>query len=290
MTRLSGLGRRRKMDLFWEQKMSFKERYGPWAVIAGASEGTGSAFARRLAREGVPSLLLARRAAPLRDLADEIRADTGVECATATVDLSALDATESIVAAIGARDIGLFIFNAGSDTNGALFLDRDIEAWDELVQRNVMTTMRCAHHFGVAMRKRGKGGLLLVNSGACYGGLPSISAYAASKAFVLTFAEGLWAELKEGGVDVLTLVLGRTDTPAFRTLLAEKGLPIPPDLASPDAVAEAGLARLAHGPIHNFGYDDEVAGPGLPAAAARRDRILALLGAVKESTGGGASR
>jgi short-subunit dehydrogenase len=270
-----------------EDRMSLKERYGPWAVIAGASEGTGSAFARKLAREGVPSVLIARRLAPLKALADEIRAETGVECATATVDLSALDAAERLAAAVGDRDVGLFIFNAGSDTNGALFLDRDIAAWDELVQRNVMTTMRAAHHFGAAMRKRGKGGLMLVNSGACYGGLPSISAYAASKAFVLTFAEGLWAELKGAGVDVLTLVLGRTDTPAFRTLLAEKGLPIPADLASPDDVAEAGLARLPHGPIHNFGYADEVAGPGLPAAAGRRERILSLLGAMRESTGGG---
>lgn len=267
--------------------MSFKERYGPWAVIAGASEGTGSAFARRLAREGVPSLLLARRPGPLKALADEIRADTGVECAIATIDLSASDATERIVAAVGDRDVGLFIFNAGSDTQGALFLDRDIAVWDELVQRNVMTTMRCCHHFGALMRQRGKGGLLLVNSGACYGGLPSISAYAASKAFVLTFAEGLWAELKSVGVDVLTLVLGRTDTPAFRKLLSDKGLPTPPDLAAPDDVAEAGLARLPHGPVHNFGFADDASGGGMPAAAGRRERVLAMLSAVKESTGGG---
>lgn len=267
--------------------MGFKDKYGPWAVIAGASEGTGSAFARKLAREGVASVLIARRAAPLQALADEIRTDTGIDCATATIDLAAPDAAERVMAAAGGRDVGLFIFNAGADTNGALFLDRDIAAWDDLVQRNVLITQRCCHHFGKAIRARGGGGLLLVNSGACYGGLPSIASYAASKAFVLTFAEGLWAELRGAGVDVLTLVLGQTDTPAYRALLAEKNLPIPPNLASPDDVAEQGLARLPYGPIHNFGVADETSAMGMPAASTRRDRILSLLSAIKQSTGGG---
>src|SRR3546814_10550242 len=82
--------------------------------------------------------------------------------------------------------------------------------------------MQCCHHFANAMRARGHGGLLLVNSGACYGGASSMAVYSASKAFVLCFGETLWAELQPHGVDVLNLVLGRTDTPEFRRLLAEK--------------------------------------------------------------------
>jgi shikimate 5-dehydrogenase len=78
--------------------MSFVERYGPWALITGASEGTGSAFAHRLADEGINCILVARREAPLQALAQAIRAK-GVECVTASVDLSALDATDRIVAA-----------------------------------------------------------------------------------------------------------------------------------------------------------------------------------------------
>lgn len=256
--------------------MSFADRYGPWAVIAGASEGTGRALARRIAANGVPSVLLARRAEPLAALAEEIRRENGVACVVASVDLAATDALERIVAAVGSRTVGLFVSNAGADPNGARFLDRDPGPWLELVQRNVVTTMQCCHHFGGAMRARGKGGLLLVNSGACYGGASFMAAYSASKAFTLCFGEGLWAELRSHGVDVLNLVLGRTDTPAFRKLLADKGLPVPADIASPDDVARIGLERLPHGPVHNWGLADDVAGYAPNSAAARRERILMI--------------
>ena len=256
--------------------MTLSEPYGPWAVVAGASEGTGRAFARLLAANGLPSVLVARRKAPLTTLRDEIVADSGVECITAPVDLALPDACGRIVDAVGFREVGLFISNAGSDTQGSRFLDRGIVAWNELVLRNVNTTMQCAHHFGGLMRKRGRGGLLLVNSGACYGGASFMATYSASKAFTLCFAEGLWAELRPHGVDVLTLVLGRTDTPAFRALLAEKGLPVPADLASPDEVARVGLDRLAHGPIHNWGLADDDAGYMPYSAAKRRERVLMI--------------
>lgn len=254
--------------------MDFADRYGPWAVIAGASEGTGCSFARQLAARGLRCILLARREAPLLELARQIRAETGQECVSAGVDLAAPDALERIVAAVGDRDVGLFVANAGADPNGALFLDREPQDWLALARRNVLTTLQCCHHFGRAMRARGGGGLLLVNSGACYGGGSFMSVYAGTKAFELCFAEGLWAELRPHGVDVLSLVLGQTDTPALRQLLAEKGLPIPRGLASPDAVAATGLDRLAHGPVHNWGVEDTASGYAPSSASARRERVL----------------
>lgn len=256
--------------------MNFTERYGPWALIAGASEGTGRAFALSLAAQGLPSILLARRTTPLVTLAAEIRARSGIDCVTATVDLAATDALDHIVAAVGEREVGLFIANAGSDPHGAQFLDRDVGVWLELIHRNVVTTLQCCHHFARPMRARRRGGILLVNSGACYGGGSFMSAYAASKAFMLGLGEALWSELRPFGVDVLNLVLSRTDTPALRALLADKGLPVPTVLASPDAVAEVGLARLPHGPIHNWGQDDAVAGFAILSARQRRARILAV--------------
>ena len=256
------------------------EQYGPWAVVAGASEGTGRAFARRLAAEGVPSVLIARRQEPLDELAALILDETGVTCVTATIDLSAPDAVDRIREAAGDREIGLYIANAGADGNGSHFLDLDAEPWRALVQRNVVTTMLACHHFGGLMRERRRGGLLLINSGACYGGASYMAAYTASKAFELTFAESLWSELREYGVDVLTLVLGKTDTPAFRALMAEKGRPWSDDgVAAPAEVAEVGLARLSHGPIHNWGQDDDVAGYGSASADARRERVQAITAA-----------
>lgn len=256
--------------------MNFADRYGPWALVTGGSEGTGAAFARKLAARGLNCILVARREAPLASLAAQIRAESRVECVTAAVDLGAADAIERVVAAAGTREVGRFIANAGADTHGAGFLDSDIANWIDLVNINVLSTMRCCHHFGGRMRARGRGGIILVGSGACYGGMKGLAVYAGSKAFDLCFAEGLWSELRPHGVDVLNLVLGRTDTPAFRALLAAKGLPVPPGLASPDAVAEAGLARLPHGPVHNWGQDDDQAGYAPTSAAARRARILAV--------------
>jgi len=254
--------------------MSFAERYGPWAVVAGASEGTGRSFARRIAANGLPCILLARREGPLQTLAEEILAETGTRCVAAAVDLAAPDAFERILAAVGTREVGLFVSNAGSDPNGARFLDRDVAVWLELIQRGVVTLVQCCHHFGALMRARGKGGVLLVNSGACYGGGSFLAAYSATKAFMLNLGEGLWAELRPHGIDVLNLVLGMTDTPAFRKLLAENGQPVPPNIASPDAVAEVGLSRLPHGPVHNWGAGDDDLGFAPMSASTRRARVL----------------
>lgn len=267
MTQADGEGRR---------DPAFVQQYGPWAVVAGASEGTGRAFARQLASKGLNCLLIARRQEPLDRLADEIRNESGVECATASIDLSAADAIDRIVAAAGNRDVGLFVSNAGADTNGSKFLDRDIGTWVDLVRRNVLTTMQACHHFGRKLAGRGRGGLLMVNSYACYGGSSYIATYSATKAFDLCLAEGLWSELREQGVDVLSVVLGMTDTPAFNKLLSERGSQMPPGLADPEDVASFALANLKNGPVQNWGLKDDEAGPAPTAAAARRQRILMM--------------
>jgi uncharacterized protein len=256
--------------------MSFSEHYGPWAVIAGASEGTGRAYARQVAAQGINCILIARREGPLASLAEEIRAASRVECVTAAIDLAASDAMARIIDAVGKREVGLFISNAGSDPHGMRFLDRKIGDWAELAQRNVMTMMRCCHHFAGPMRDRGKGGLLLVNSGACYGGAPNMAAYSASKAFTLCFAESLWGELRSHGVHVLTLVMHMTDTPEFRRFLAAKGLPVPENIADPEKVAALGLERLPFGPIQNWGLQDDDAGYAVLSASDRRKRVLAI--------------
>lgn len=256
--------------------MSFVDRYGPWALIAGASEGTGASFARRLARDGLNLILVARRQAPLDALADEITAAHGVLCHTAAIDLAADDAATRMRECAGNRHVGLFIFNAGADPNGSMFLDNDVANWDTLVMRNVMTVMRACHHFARPMRDRKRGGIILVGSGACYGGLPGITTYGATKAFDLVFGEGLWAELRPYGVDVLNLILGKTDTPAHRELMARLGRPFPEDCASADDVAELGLAKLADGPVLNWGLADGEIGYAGTSAAERRARILAI--------------
>lgn len=259
--------------------MEFKRLYGPWAVIAGASEGTGRAFARRIAAEGISCILIAN-GGPLEETAQAIRRESGVEVLTGAIDLSAPDAGARIIALAGEREVGLYVSNAGADRFGDRFLDREMDDWLALNRINVDTMLACSHHFGRQMRERRRGGILIVNSGACYGGGKFLAIYCAVKGFQLNFAESLWSELRPYGVDVLTLVLGQTDTPAYHRLQARKGMPAGPNLASPDAVAEEGLAYLSQGPVRNFGFDDD--DTTLPSSAAvRRKNVLFMEEAIK---------
>jgi short-subunit dehydrogenase len=260
--------------------MSFSRRYGPWAVIAGASEGTGRAFAEEVAAHGVHCILVARREGPLAELAQRIRSEHKVECLYASIDLSADDALAKIQDVVGDREVGLFISNAGADPHSSLFLDRDAQVWVDLVNRNVVTTLRCAHHFGKAMRERRKGGLIFVGSGAGWGGARYLATYAGTKAFELCFSESLWAELREFDVDVLHVALTITDTPALRQLLSENRKPLPSRMASPAKIAAVALKQLPHGPHYNWGQL-----VGLRAAW-RRTRVH-LVGALSKSVLGG---
>lgn len=254
------------------------DRYGPWALIAGASEGTGAEFARQLADEGVNLILVARREGPLDALAAELSGK--VKVVTATVDLARKDAVTRLAEIAGPFEVGLLVFNAGADPNGAGFLEADIAAWIELATRNCLTVMAACHHFARLMKQRGKGGLLVCGSGVCYGGIPGIGVYGATKAFDLNLMESLWAELKPNGIDVLYLVMGRTDTPAHRKLTLEQGRDWQPEtMASATDVARLGLERLPHGPIQNWGLADDEAGWATMSAADRRRRIEAIAAA-----------
>jgi NAD(P)-dependent dehydrogenase (short-subunit alcohol dehydrogenase family) len=98
-------------------------------------------------------------------------------------------------------------------------------------------------------------------------------------------SESLWSEFRPYGVDVLSIVLGQTDTPAYHRLQAKKGMPSARNLASPDEVARTALARLPHGPVHNFGLADNDTG-GLPASAkTRRERVLMMDAAIERLFG-----
>ncbi|MBU6266126.1 MAG: SDR family NAD(P)-dependent oxidoreductase [Sphingomonadales bacterium] len=252
----------------------FLAKYGPWALIAGASEGTGAAFARQLAAAGLNLILVARRDGPLDALAAEIKAAyPAAQIITATIDLAKKDAADRLAQVAEGREVGLLILNAGADPNGATFLENDIANWVDLTNRNVMTVLRACHHFARVMAPRGRGGMILVNSGACYMGLPGCSVYGATKAYDLVLGEALWAELAPHGIDVLNLVMGQTDTPAYRELMARKGIPFPTNTANPEDVAALGLARLPHGPTTNWAEADDTPGMTFSSAAQRRDRI-----------------
>ena len=92
-----------------------------------------------------------------------------------------------------------------------------------MVHRNCTVPVQMCHHFAGPMAARGRGGIIVLSSGAAFVGAPNMVIYGGSKAFDVVFTEALWAELHPRGVDVLSLVLGETDTPALRRLRAERG-------------------------------------------------------------------
>lgn len=254
---------------------AFKAKYGPWAVITGASDGTGAAYARQLAAMGLNLVLIARRPEPLAELAADLEREYGISTRTASVDLYQTGAGQRVLDAASGLEVGLFISNAGSDTNGLPFLDAPLDAWRQLIHRNVLTVAETVYGFAGPMRSRGRGGIILMSSGTALGGQPGTAVYSGTKAFDLNLAESLWAELGPSGIDVLAGVCPAMNTPMLQKTLAKHNLTVP-GLFEPEDVVSTLLARLPDGPTHIFAF-----GPDAPMAGqiekARRDRLAAVL-------------
>lgn len=239
-------------------------RYGPWAIVAGASDGVGLAFAEHLASLGINVVLVARRKA----LLDELAAELAVETRVVALDLSDPDAIDKLVEATADLEIGLLIYNAGADTVNRLMLSWALNDLRALIQRNCTSVLEACHAFGARMVERGRGGVVLVTSGAAWAGGATLAAYSATKAFDMNLAESLWAEWRPAGVDVLSLVLGPTDTPSLHRSLARSGGQMD-GLADPAAVAAEAVAHLGDGPTWAYGMPDPT-GPNPMATLSRR--------------------
>jgi short-subunit dehydrogenase len=221
-------------------------RYGPWAVIAGGSEGMGPEFAQQLAADGFDLVLLARKVEPLDETAELVR-KTGVEVRTLSVDLTEPGVAEKVRTVTDDIDVGLLIYNAGANAYGTHFLDGELDRFQTVVDLNVGGRLALCHHFGGPMKERGRGGIMLVGSVAGYTGAPYTLIYNAAKAFSRVFAEGLWYELRPHGVDVVEYVVGGIKTPA----MARRGMRFGPGVSEPADVAREGLDHLADGPVWN---------------------------------------
>ena len=222
--------------------------YGPWALIVGGSEGVGAEFARQLADEGFNLVLLARKPGPLEETAEECRR-RGVEVRTLAVDLTSPDAVRLTVAATSGLDVGLLVYNAGANSYGHPFTAGELAGFQSVIDLNVTAMLALVHHHAQPMKQRGRGGILLVGSLARYVGASHEAIYGAVKAFGRIFAEGLWIELQEHGVDVLELVLGVTRTPAMERAGLDFTIP-GMHVSEPADVAREGLAHLGDGPVH----------------------------------------
>jgi short-subunit dehydrogenase len=210
------------------------EKYGPWAVVTGASDGIGREFARSLAADGFKLVLVARREAQLRALAAELPTEARV----LALDLSRDEDTRALAAAAAQLDVGLLVAAAGFGTSGA-FLEQHLGDELSMIDVNVRAVASLSHHLGRQLVKRGRGGIILFSSLLAFQGVPRAANYAATKAWVQTFAEGLAIELAPLGVDVLASAPGpiRTGFEARANMKMSMAL-------EPSAVARASLDAL----------------------------------------------
>ena len=152
----------------------FKDKYGPWALITGASSGIGAEFARQLAAKGLNLVLVARREERLRALARELETAHPIAVTIIPVDLTTTDFLAVIQQATDGLEIGLLVNNAGVMPTGR-FLDHDLEQELRQLNLNTRAPLILTHHFGRPMAERGRGGLLFLASMTAFQGTPSAS-------------------------------------------------------------------------------------------------------------------
>ena len=220
-------------------------RYGPVALVTGASSGIGLSFANHLAGTGFDLVLVARRVERLEALAEDLRSAHGTQVDVHRIDLADSDAALRILDVTSSRDVGLVVSNAGTGGRGR-FEDGDTKAMAEMLMVNCNTPMMLAHGFVPRLLKRGKGGIILTSSVEGLIGCPFSTAYSSSKAFVNNLGEGLWGELTPEGIDVLTLCPGATATERLEGV----ELATLQNVMSPDDVARLALENIRNGPIY----------------------------------------
>jgi uncharacterized protein len=220
----------------WQRQLH--ERYGPWAVVTGASDGIGRATAAVLAEAGIHVVLVARRSEVLDALASDLRATHDIDTQVVAADLTTPAGVAAVLDGTRGLEVGLFVAAAGFGTTGP-FIESNLDAELAMIDVNCRAVVGLTHGFARRLARRGAGGIVLFGSLVGFQGVPQTANYAATKAFVQSFAEGLRLELKPAGVDVLATAPGPTHSgfaaQASMTMSAA---------ADPDVVARSTLRSL----------------------------------------------
>jgi short-subunit dehydrogenase len=263
-----------------------KKKFGPWAVVTGASSGIGQEFARQLAASGLHVALVARRLDALEEIGRGIAKDFGVQYRAITMDLS----QEGFIAKLAEQtkdlDIGLVVSNAGTANPGE-FLKLDRQLLQATLRLNTMSHLDIAHYFGRKLAERRRGGLILVGAMGAESGIPRISNDAGAKAYVHSLGEGLHYEFKPLGVYVTVLAVGFTNTPVLEKFHFDpKTMPLKP--MSVEQCVSEGLSGLLKNRSRIVpGRLNRIMNALVPASFARKmeadmiDQALASKSAIK---------
>ena len=249
----------------------FRTRYGAWAVVAGASEGLGAAFAEALAARGMNLLLLARRADALEDLAGRLRRERDVDVRTLPIDVASPSLATALSAISADLEIGVVIYNAAYAPVGGFFdlPEEDLLQSVDVNVRGPIVFLRC---LVPPMLARGRGAIVLMSSLSGMQGAPQIATYAATKAFNTVLGEGLWSELGERGIDVVASCAGAIRTPGY----AKSSSGDAPGTLDPEEVVEATLRALGSGPRVIPGRINQIASTLMQRILPRRAAIALM--------------
>lgn len=220
--------------------VQFRARYGPWAVVTGASSGIGRALAEELAEMGLNLVLVARSRQALEQIAAELSARYGIETQVVGADLSLATGVEAVLTGTHDLDVGLLVAAAGFGTSGP-FLESALDHELAMLTVNCRALLVLGHAFGQRFAPRGRGGLIFMSSIVAFQGTPYSAHYAATKAYVQALAEALHVELAPLGIDVLASAPGPTNSGFAARANMRMGLAL-----EPVAVAHATLAALGH--------------------------------------------
>ncbi len=223
---------------------AFHDRYGPWALVAGGSEGLGAAFAEQIAALGLNLLIVARRAELLEGTAARLRSSTGVQVCAAAADLGSAAGLAEVSRAAQGKEIGLLVCNAASSYEGPYF-KTGLAKYRHVIDTNCYGVLALIDMAAGPMMKRRRGGIIVMSSMAAFQGSPYVTVYSATKAFLLSLAEGLSVELKPMGVDVLASCPAVVRTPNYLATRPADAKPTPVDI-EPGPAARETLRALGH--------------------------------------------
>jgi short-subunit dehydrogenase len=192
-------------------------KFGPWALVTGASSGIGEGFARRLAQQGFQLILVARRRNELGNIGRELASRHNVRYQIIEADLSTESAVCEVIEQTEGMDIGLLISNAGTGVAGRFF-DRSHKELKGVIQLNAVSHSLLANHFGKKMADRRRGGILLTGAMGAIHGVPYMANEAGTKGYIEGLGKSLHTELKEFGVHLTVLITPPTETPVFYKL------------------------------------------------------------------------
>jgi hypothetical protein len=214
------------------------ERYGPWALVTGASSGIGHEFAVRLAAAGVHVAMVARRRTALEELAAGLESSHGVSSRVIEMDLAEPGAAARLAQAVSDLEIGLLVANAGTGWIGRF--DRQApESHAALIRLHCEMHVELTARLLPAMKKRGRGGVVIVSSVGGIVPVPYYAVYGGTKALLQNWGEALALEMRATGVDILVLAPGDTKT-GFQEVAGEMST----RWSSVEDVVEEALAGL----------------------------------------------